>query len=132
MLTELSMYWITRLDSLSCAMQSFSVFFTVFFVITCIAMVIFLSFEPALKESAVRYYGEENISKDHDYVSCHKARTIIQLACLCVFMPLMVLTNIATVFIPTTKEYCAIKVVPAILNDAKTKQLTNELYDLGI
>lgn len=39
---------------------------------------------------------------------------------------------ICGVFIPSTKEMCAILIVPAIANNEKAQNLGNEIYDLAV
>lgn len=61
-----------------------------------------------------------------------KVRNITFKIAFAVLLPLGFILSAAHVFIPSTKEYCAIKVIPAIVNNEKIQDLGNEFYKLGL
>lgn len=131
MVTELSIYWITRLDSICILVQNVACIFTVFFVLSIIAICVMSIIMLCNKFDVVSVYGADHIDEDKDYCmmrSVHRAMAKMTGA----FAALALAANVGAAFIPTTKEYCAIKVVPAILNNEKAAPLADELYSLGI
>lgn len=110
MITEWSVYWILKLDSISGLFIGFT---------CCFAGFAFFSMMGWFINA-----GEDCISKA---LSCKKRFYISALIAGLLAVP--------TCLIPTTKQMAMIKVIPAIANSEEVKQLrgdAKELYDLGI
>ena len=130
MITPTMMYWITRLDGIRYFLHGFDVMTTILFVIAffcavvtsiiCIVMV-GDSWEPLSKTVETEDY---KIMKCIRSLSCKIAFYIL--------LPINVVISLAYALTPSTKEYCAIKVVPAIVNNAKVQEFGDELYRLGV
>lgn len=106
MITESTIYWMTRLDEIKgfcIGMLLFSIF--TFFVLSCIKLM--LSVEP---------YGDKLVvSKTHIIVS---------------FL-FFLLFSAGVIFTPTTREYAAMKVIPMIANNQDVKELGSDVIDLA-
>lgn len=119
MVTGSEMYWLTRFDSLKAFVDVFGFTATLVFAIAiCVGCFIALiALDPELGsggvDGAVHRIGKKSLWF-----------TVPGLIVGILFM-------FAAVFIPTTKEYAAIKVVPAILNDTMQEDL-GALYSLGM
>ena len=104
MITESEMYWLTRLDYIQGFLFIFGLFFS--FVITLILVV---------------------VAKDcHDAKPYYKNAKKLSLAG--VFFILLIIGGL---FIPTTKEYAAIKLIPMVVNDEDVQQLPDKVVDLA-
>ena len=130
MITPTMMYWITRLDGLRGFLHGFDEFTAILTVICLVisgvagiicAMMISNSWEPS-----------DKIIEDPAYKLVRSVRNYAAKFTFCVFVPINILFSTAYVLIPSTKEYCAIKVVPAIVNNAKVQEFGDELYKLGV
>lgn len=132
MLTELQLYWITRLDNICSFVECWRTAALLMLLFSCIAIIILLIAECIMKMDAISFCGADRIMEDASYASISSIRKCVCNVVLKCILPLFMLIYSAHIFIPTTKEYCAIKVVPAIVNNEKTLELTDELYSLGI
>lgn len=115
MITESTIYWVTRLDSFNALVAAVS-FISVFcFIASIIASLIVI--------------GERNaILNDDD-------KLILPLKFLIVSIIILVVCATLLVFVPTTKEYAAMKILPKIANDEALNTLSQdgkELYRLTV
>ena len=130
MITQTMMYWITRLDGLRGFLHSFDEL-TAILTVICLAisgvagiictMMISNSWEPS-----------DKIVEDPNYKLVRSVRNYAAKFTFCVFLPINVLLSLAYALTPSMKEYCAIKVVPAIVNNEKVQEFGDELYRLGV
>ena len=97
MITESTLYWITRLDN-------FRIMFIVMLVVFAFAALIFVF---SMTENSIR-------EEERDFAK----RLFVFLA-----IPLFFVSVLGLVFVPTTKEMCAIKVIPAIAQNEKIQGL---------
>lgn len=128
-MTPTMMYWITRLDGLRDLLKGLDMFtsaLTVFGLVascaTAIICMLMCSESCSINE----------IVEDSDYKFVRNIRNYAAKFTFCVFLPINILLSLAYVLTPSTKEYCAIKVVPAIVNNAKVQEFGDELYRLGV
>lgn len=120
MITETSLYWALKLDSILDLLGGITVIFTIFSVIAAIPLAI----------GTILYYIDEN---DYDY----GFRKVLMIGYLLesVFVFIAVSSAICHTLIPSTKEYAMIKVIPMVANSTEFKELkgdAKELYKLGI
>ena len=130
MITPTMMYWITRLDGLRGFLHSFDEL-TAILTVICLTisgvagiictMMISNSWEPS-----------DKIVEDPNYKLVRSVRNYAAKFTFCVFLPINILLSLAYALTPSTKEYCAIKVVPAIVNNEKVQEFGDELYRLGV
>ena len=130
MITPTMMYWITRLDGLRGFLHSFdeltAILIVICLVISGVAGIICtMMFTNSLEPS-------DKIVEDPAYKLVRSVRNYAAKFTFCVFLPINVLLSLAYVLTPSTKEYCAIKVVPAIVNNEKVQEFGDELYRLGV
>jgi hypothetical protein len=126
MITETSLYWVLKLDSIRNLFGGINCLFIVFSVIAAIPLVI----------GTVVYYiaeTEHDHYHDHDY----GFRKVLMLGYLleAFFVFAAISSAICNVLIPSTKEYAMIKVIPMVANSTEFKELkgdAKELYKLGI
>ena len=129
-MTTTMMYWITRLDGLRGFLHSFDEL-TAILTVICLTisgvagiictMIISNSWEPS-----------DKIVEDPNYKLVRSVRNYAAKFTFCVFLPINILLSLAYALTPSTKEYCAIKVVPAIVNNEKIQEFGDELYRLGV
>jgi hypothetical protein len=113
MITESNIYWMTRLDEI----KSFvSVAGFAMCLVFGIALIVCLGGCIVNKVD-----GDEKNLRTFKKISMY----IAPLFLFGVALP------ISNVFIPTTKQYAMIKVIPAIANDQKIQQEASELYDMA-
>ena len=128
-MTPTMMYWITRLDGIRDLLQGLDMFTTVLticgLVVSCITAIVCMSM-------CSNSYSISEIVEDSDYKLVRNIRNYIAKVTFCVFVPINILFSTAYVLIPSMKEYCAIKVVPAIGNNEKIQEFGDELYKLGV
>ncbi len=112
MITETEMYWITRLDNIH-------TLFTVFTVISSIICGggLFIRFMINLMADKSKGEGEPFMGS---------TRVLPW-----IMPPLVLIFSSCLVFIPTTKEYVAIKVVPLIVNNQDVQGIGKEIVDLA-
>lgn len=106
----LSFYWITRLD----AIWNFSVFMVVVFVV---ATILLLSF-------GIAYRSWSFDKEDKDYIL--GTRLLRGGICSAV---LALLFSLCVVFVPTTKEMCAIYVVDYLKDNEKVQKMPEQIID---
>lgn len=130
MITPTMMYWITRLDGIRDFLHGFEEFTAI---LTIIGLVI--SGVVAVICFAMVSDSWTPINKtieEPEYKIVRSIRNYLAKFTFCVFLPINVLLSLAHALTPSTKEYCAIKVVPAIMNNEKIQEFGDELYRLGV
>lgn len=105
---DLSFYWITRLD----ALNTMFIFFIAFGAVAGIV-------------SAVLGCCFSGSCFDEDYRKAGKVMLKVAAISLIVF----VVGILGNLFIPTTKEYCAIKFVEYLENNEKARELPDKIID---
>lgn len=102
MITETGMYWLTRLDAIR----------------DLLALFMFISGSTAFVTAALTFIEDDN------------KRTSAVATCLALFV--FVASCAVRTFIPSTREMCAIVVVPKIANNEKLEQFGDKAYNLAI
>ena len=100
MITETTLYWITRLDNINAFLVLLTFLFT-------IAAAVFL----------VNWILPENTGDE---------RRLGRFGFLLV-IPFIFILSLGLVFLPTTKEMCAIKVIPALANNEKIQGIGDKV-----
>lgn len=120
MITPTTMYWLTRLDGIGCALS----------IICTITIILSIAFAVAgcilrSKEKEYSWQTQEGVDaaqatgrRLHGY-----ATKLVVMSCA------FILTN---VLIPTTKEMAAILIVPKVANSEKVQEIGGRLYDLAV
>lgn len=108
MITESMIYWVTRLDYISGL-------FWVLLAVTATASTVTLIAAILAKQDAC----------DDEDLAAAKTLRRTAYAGICVSLVLL----IAAVLVPTTKEYCAVKVIPMIANNKNVQQLPNNMIE---
>ena len=108
MIDESTMYWVTRLDYICVFLEATVI----------IALLAFILFEAMFVVDFQTHTNE-----------CGPNKRILRLALAALVVALLAST--VRVFTPTTKEYAAIKIVPAIANDENIRGEAGELYELA-
>ena len=106
MITENTVYWITRLDGIKDAVTALGVILSIVFAI-CIII------------SAVILFDQHNM----------KAMKYLILSILLIVLSGVV--GFSRTFIPTTKEMCAIKVIPIIANNENVQEIPDKVLKLA-
>ena len=110
MITESTIYWITRMDYL----QGFALTITITLFVCCVAGAI--------------------ISCIAKYTKCYKEERERGKQAFRWFLPLTFLSFVllcGAMLIPSTKEYCAIKAIPMIVNNKQVQELPNKVVELA-
>ena len=130
MITPTMMYWITRLDGLRGFLHSFDEL-TAILIVICLAIsgVAGIICTMMVTNS---WESSDKIVEDPAYKLVRSVRNYAAKFTFCVFLPINVLLSLAYALTPSMKEYCAIKVVPAIVNNEKVQEFGDELYRLGV
>lgn len=130
MITPTMMYWITRLDGLRGFLHGFDEFTTI---LTVLGLVISgIAGLICMVVVGNSWTPPDKIVEESEYKLVRSIRNYAAKFTFCVFLPINILLSLAYALTPTTKEYCAIKVVPAIMNNAKVQEFGDELYRLGV
>lgn len=108
MITESTLYWITRLDKI---INVVDVVTTIFGCATIFISTIYL------------YYKSDS---DNLFEQSPGFRTPFILS-----VAIFALGALTLAFIPSTKEMCAIKVIPAIANNPKVEAIPDKILDLA-
>ena len=115
MITESAIYWVTRLDALTNLVMFVTIISFIFVIIFGIASCIVI--------------GERNS------VLNDKGNLILPIKLLVGSIISLVICMTLAVFVPTTKEYAAMKILPKIANDEVLNTLSQdgkELYRLTV
>ena len=114
MITEAEMYWITRLDGIKESLLPLTIAPAV---LGGVALVVWTIWACAHAADA----------------RTTPAKPPLQIKCVCLaLLAVATLAGITRTFLPTTKEYAAIKIIPAIANNETLQQDGSELYKLAV
>ena len=125
-MTESTMYWITRLDQIYSFCNGFGMLFTILAVMGIIALTIF----KIIKEVNREFNRGDDL--DRDFKTASSAISALKLPTISCIIG-AVFMSFVTVFIPTTKEMTAIKVIPQFAtqeNCQKLQAMSKDLLDI--
>lgn len=108
-MTSSELYWITRLDNIYGVFQ-------LIFLISFVASVIMIA--AYLIDHGCYGYEPEYCKRIKKFIPWSVLLTVLSILCI--------------VFIPTTKEMCVIKVVPAIVNSESVEKISNAAIDKAV
>ena len=127
-MTELSMYWITRLDQIKSFLNGLQIptiiFGIIMFIVLVIAMIVRILNE--------RYNRPNDSHVDDDYYSANKLIKVLRWPCIA-FIAISFALSAINMFVPTTKEIIAIKVIPQFAtqeNCQKLRTVSKDLLDI--
>ena len=124
-MTESTMYWLTRLDAVNNLLHSLSLLAFVTLFITFATYVI----TGLIKGCSARWNHDDHVDPDWQAANnCQKTARPVMIYALI----LTVAISLVRVFIPTTREMAAIKVVPVIAspeNCQKLKAINNDILN---
>jgi len=109
MITESTIYWITRMDYL----QGFALAVSITLCICCLA--------GAIISCVIKYNGYKEEKE--------KAKTAFHWFLPSTFICFILVFG--AMLIPSTKEYCAIKAIPVIVNNEQVQELPNKVVELA-
>ena len=115
MITESTIYWVTRLDAFNDLVTAVSLISVIFVIASIIASCIVMA-------------ERNSLLNDED-------KLILPLKFLTGSIIILVVCATLLVFVPTTKEYAAMKILPKIANDEALNTLSQdgkELYRLTV
>ena len=118
-MTTESLYWITRLTEIKEFLTGVNILANIFFIMTFLVLII--SF--LVKSNSYEDSSDYNLAKSIIKISMPISIIAFVIALMC---------SIANVFIPTTKEYFAIKTLPIICSEScidKAQKLIPEALD---
>lgn len=126
-MTESTMYWLTRLDHVHNFLHGFGCLLCITALLTTLTSVI----AWIIRNANAYYNTESHVDPDWKFANgiLKITRPIAVLA-----VSLCIAINILTVFIPTTREMAAIKVVPALAspeNCQKLKTISSDILDVA-
>lgn len=122
MITETSLYWVLKLDSIRNIFEGLAVVFTIFSVIIAVPLLVFI----IMHFMSVDGYDDGGTERRGLI-----AGGLVEF----VFVFIAISSAICYSLIPSTKEYAMIKVIPMVANSKEFKELkgdAKELYKLGI
>ena len=125
-MSEQVMYWITRADEIKNSLGCINTLF-------CVTSV--LSFVGFLISTMIKMANEfgrnpEYLKTYDDYlIACALKKIFIRI--FIVAFSVLSISFTTNTFIPTTKDYVAIKVIPAIINNEKLKNISTNFVDLA-
>ena len=106
MITESQIYWITRLDGLKHLMEVVGILGSIFAGV-------------ALAFAFIIWMMED---KDQAKRAC---KILLPIWLVCAFV------GMASIFVPSAKEYCAIKVIPVVAANDEVQELPNKVIELA-
>jgi len=115
MITSAQMYWLTRLDGISCIIMTCTI-------LLCIA------YGTGLFFGLVRYL--DNFHYGPDDKDLKAAKSMLRFIAKYSFVPIAGI--VLSCLVPTTREMAAILIIPRIANSEKVQQAGNKLYDLAV
>jgi hypothetical protein len=110
MIDESTMYWITRLDKVSAVLSGLAIALGIIGGISSIVFCVAYSMSATDADAKVT----ARIFRWISHIS----------------MPLFLVFLLGWALTPTTKEYAAIKLIPAIVNNGKVQDEAREVYEL--
>lgn len=106
MITESTIYWLTRLDHIHSLLEAFN------FVLILAVCFCFMGLIPCIVEEEPQIFSK---LKNWGFI----------------FLTVLFFSAVVGAMLPTTKEYAAIKVIPAIANNQDVKDIGNDIVDLA-
>ena len=125
-MTESTLYWITRLDQIYSFCNGLGILFTVLAVLGIIT----LTFFKIIKEVNREFNRGDDL--DRDFKTASSAISTLKVPIISCIIG-AVFMSFVTVFIPTTKEMTAIKVIPQFAtqeNCQKLQAMSKDLFDI--
>lgn len=119
MITESEMYWLTRLYSLHIIALVVSITFTV---LSGIWLVV-----SAICHSVNIHESEKGYTQNKELLPV--SRKSLRWSIPCFILSWILITGAC--LIPTTKEMCAIKAIPMIVNNEQVQELPNKVVELA-
>ena len=113
MIDESTIYWLTRLDHIRSFMMSTTILFAIL--------------------TAVAVLGLVAVAANASYLETEEWKSWLRIFGIStgVAASAVVLFGCARVFVPTTKEMCAIKVIPVIADSEQMQRLGQDVVDLA-
>ena len=108
-----TIYWISRLDHIRSFMMSTTILFTI---LTAASVLVLIA-----------------VASNAYYLGMEKVKSWLRIFGIStgVAASVVILFGCARVFVPTTKEMCAIKVIPAVANCEQVQSLGSDVVDLA-
>lgn len=126
-MTESTMYWLTRLDAINSLFHSLGVLSFITLFISFMAYII----TGLIKGCSARWNHDDHVDPDWRAAdNCQKTARPVMIGALI----LTVAISLMQVFIPTTREMAAIKVVPVVAspeNCQKLKAMNSDILDVA-
>ena len=125
-MTESTMYWLTRLDHVRIFLNGFGCLLAIVGTLTTAVSIV----AWAMRSANAHYNTESHVDLDWKFAN-GVLKIIRPIAVLAV--SLCIAVDALTVFIPTTREMAAIKVVPALAspeNCQKLKTISSDILDV--
>ena len=133
MITTAQMYWLTRLDNLKLFLGHGIVpIYVVGLIILAIIAVILFSLGTFTGNGSIDFFSGKT---DEEMKEEQKRLRHCSWRCLKAFVALAivaVLSAVANVLTPSTREMAAIIIVPKIVNSEKVQTTGNKLYELAL
>ena len=126
-MTESTMYWLTRLDGIHHLFNNLGV---LTFIVLFISFVTY-AVTGCIKGCNARWNRDDHL--DPDWQAANNCQKVARPVMLCA-LALTITLSLVQVFIPTTREMAAIKVVPVIAspeNCTKLKSMSNDILDVA-
>ena len=126
-MTETTMYWITRLDGIRSLLGGLECLFTAMTVAGGLTWTI----AAAIRKANEHYNRDDHV--DMDWSAANSVANLARKFAIWGFA-LSIAFSVAKVFVPTTREMAAIKVVPAIASPEmceKIKDVGKDLVDVA-
>ena len=130
MITQTMMYWITRFDGIRYFLHNFDVMTTILFIIAFLCTVVTSIICIVMVGDS--WAPMSKTVENEDYKIVKRIRSLSCKIAFYILLPINIVISLAYALTPSTKEYCAIKVVPAIVNNSKVQEFGDELYRLGV
>ena len=111
MINSWTVYWISRLDTITCILSIMTFVFSILFLFV---IVVLLNEMARFDEDMYRYSSKVPM--------CIKIIPII-------FLPIFLTL---TALVPTTKEMCAVIIIPKIVNNEKLQDVGDKFYNLAM
>ena len=116
MITESEIYWITRMDYIQTAL------FVLGGIITGLAGISFVVSAICCARNVI--HGDDDAKR---MMVVSKKTLLTSIVCGLVFGSIL----LSACFVPSTKEMCAIKIIPKIVNNEEVQELPNKVVELA-
>lgn len=126
-MTESTIYWLTRLDAINNLISSLGMLAFVTLFVTFVTYII----TSLIKGCSARWNHDDHVDPDWQAAdNCQRATRPVMICALV----LSVALSLVKVFIPTTREMAAIKVIPVVAspeNCQKLKAMNSDILDVA-